>query len=151
MASKTTEVVSLLPFTAYFTLVFSFSTISLLPLQVIAGVWNLIRQRTQFFYRLKVAETMRAFMAHNMDGSDDLRARLETKKSEVVATRKLVEEGIGLLRRAEEENEAAQAETCWLAEEKEEMEVGKKNTEEEAGQLRQELQELQELWTGFVL
>lgn len=74
-----------------------------------------------------------------MDDSEDFRTRLETIKSDVVATRKLVEEGVGLLRMTEEEKEAAQAEVRWLAEEKEAIMAGNNKTDEEARRLRQEL------------
>ena len=82
---------------------------------------------------------MMAYIAHNMDDSEDFRTRLETIKSDVVATRKLVEEGVGLLRMTEEEKEAAQAEVRWLAEEKEAIMAGNNKTDEEARRLRQEL------------
>ena len=91
---------------------------------------------------------MRAYIAHNMDGSEDLRARLKTIESKVVAARKLAKERASLLRKTEEEKETAQVEARRLAEEKEAMEAGKKKTEEEAERLRQELQEL---WVGFVV
>ena len=46
---------------------------------------------------------MRAYVAHNMDENEDLLANLEKAKSEAAATQKLVEEGVGLLKKAEEE------------------------------------------------
>lgn len=52
---------------------------------------------------------MMAYIAHNMDDSEDFRARLETIESEVVAAQKFVEEGVGLLRKMMEENKATQA------------------------------------------
>ena len=82
---------------------------------------------------------MMAYIAHNMDDSEDFRTRLETIKSDVVAGRKLVEEGVGLLRMTEEDKEAAQAEAHWLAEEKETIMAGNNKIDEEAGRLRQEL------------
>lgn len=88
---------------------------------------------------------MMAYIAHNMDDSKDFRTRLETIKSDVVAARKLVEEGVGLLRMAEEEKEAAQAEARWLAEENEAIMAGNNKTDEEARRLRQEL------WAGFAI
>ena len=74
-----------------------------------------------------------------MDRSEALLASLETTKSEVEATRRIVEEWVNLLRKAEKENEAIRAEACQLAEEKEAMEVSKKKTEEETERLKQEL------------
>nr|CAN61064.1 hypothetical protein VITISV_004410 [Vitis vinifera] len=74
-----------------------------------------------------------------MDGSEDLHTRLETIESEIVDARKLIDEEVGLLRKAEEWNEAAEVEACQLAEEMEMMEAGKKKVEEEARRLRQGL------------
>ena len=91
---------------------------------------------------------MRAYIAHNMDGSEDLRTRLETIESKVVATWKLAKKRASLLRKAKEEKEAAQDEACRLAKKKKAMEAGKKKAEEEAERLRQELQELR---VGFVV
>nr|CAN67980.1 hypothetical protein VITISV_005014 [Vitis vinifera] len=95
------------------------------------------------FYQLEATETMRAYIAHNMDGSEDLRTNLETMKSEVVAYWKLVEEGTSLLRKVEEEKEAVQTNTRRLAEEKDAMAADKEKAEEKVTQLRQELQNLQ--------
>lgn len=86
---------------------------------------------------------MRAYIAHNIDNSEDFYTRLESTESKVVATRKLVEKGIRLLRKMEKVNEVAEAEAHQLAEEKKAMEAGKKNAENEVGQLRQKL------WEGF--
>ena len=76
---------------------------------MIVDVRNLIGQRAQLFYLLEANKTMMAYIAHNMDDSEDFCARLETIESEVVAAQKFVEEGVGLLRRTEEEKKAAQA------------------------------------------
>ena len=96
-------------------------------------------QRAQLLYQLEVVETIKAYIAHNMDGSEDLHTRLETIESEIVDARKLIDEEVGLLRKAEEWNEAAEVEACQLAEEMEMMEAGKKKVEEEARRLRQGL------------
>lgn len=47
-------------------------------------VWNLIRQRAQLFKRLKVAETMRAYIAHNMNDNEELQAKLKVVEGELV-------------------------------------------------------------------
>ena len=73
---------------------------------------------------------MRAYIAHNLDGSEDLCTNLETMKSEVVTYWKLVEEGTGLLRNVEEEKEAVQTNTRRLAEEKDAMAADKEKAEE---------------------
>lgn len=96
-------------------------------------------QCAQLFYRLEAAETMREYVAYNMDENEDLIANLEMAKNEAVVARRITEEGADLLRKAGKKNEAVQAKTCWLAEEKETMEVDKKKVEEEAARLRQEL------------
>lgn len=43
---------------------------------------------------------MRAYIAHNMDDSEELQARLEATEGEKVAARKLADEEAGLLRKA---------------------------------------------------
>ena len=48
-----------------------------------------MQECTHLFYRLEAIETMRAYIAHNMDGSEDLHARLKTIESKVVVARKL--------------------------------------------------------------
>lgn len=53
-------------------LVFNFLIIFLLSSQVEAGVQNLMWQRAQLFKCLEVVETMRAYIAHNMDNSEEL-------------------------------------------------------------------------------
>lgn len=62
-------------------------------------------------------------------------------ESKAAIAGKLVEKGIELSRKIEEENEVAEAEAHQLVEEKKAMEVGKKNVEKEVGQLRQKLHE----------
>ena len=64
----------------------------MLPPQVIPVVRNLMGQRTQLFYRLEAVETMRAYIAHNMDNNEELYVRLKTTNGEIIATRKLANE-----------------------------------------------------------
>ena len=80
---------------------------------------------------MEATETMRAYVAHNMDRNEDLITSLKTVKSEVVAARKLDEEGVCLLRKAKENKEASQTKTHRLAKEKEVMATDKKKVEEE--------------------
>ncbi|WKA13341.1 hypothetical protein VitviT2T_030648 [Vitis vinifera] len=89
---------------------------------------------------------MRTCVAHNVDGNEDLLANLKTTKSEVVATQELAEEGVGLLRKVEEEKEASQAEAGQLVEENVAMVAEKEKIEEKDVRLRQELQDTR---TGF--
>ena len=95
-----------------------------------------MRQHAQLFYQLEAAETIKAYIAHNMDDNKDLHTRLETTESEVTTTRKLIEEKVGLLRKAEEGNEATEAEASQLAKEMETMEISKKKVDEKARRLR---------------
>lgn len=101
-----------------------------------------MQQHTHIFYQLETTETMRAFIAHNMDGSEDLLASLETTKSETAIAWKLAKEGVDLLRKAKEEKKVVQAKARRLAEEKEVMAVDKKKVEKKVAQLRQKLQDL---------
>ena len=52
---------------------------------------------------------MRAYVAHNMDMNEDLLASLEMTKSEAVVVQNLSEEGVGLLRKADEKKKVSQA------------------------------------------
>ena len=75
--AETMEVVSLFPLAFTLPWSFDFLTTFLLPSQVIADVLNLMRQRALLFKWLEVAETMRAYIAHNMDDSEELQAKLK--------------------------------------------------------------------------
>ena len=66
-----------------------------------------MRQRTHIFHRLETTETMRAYVAHNVDENEDFLANLKTTKSEVVTAQELAKEGVSLLRKAEKEKEAS--------------------------------------------
>ena len=65
-----------------------------------------------------------------------------------IATRKLTNERVELLRKAEEGKDEAEAESHRVPKEREGMEASKKKAQEETEWLRQELQEL---WAGFVV
>lgn len=97
---------------------------------MIVGVQNLMWQHIHLFYRLEIVETMKAYIAHNMDKNEDLLASLEMTKSEATAAWKFAEEGGGLLRKTEEEEKVVKVEARWLAEEKEVMAINKKKVEE---------------------
>ena len=85
-------------------------------------------QLAHLFQWLEAAETMRAYIAHNMDGNEELLADLETIKSKVATTRKLTKKGACLLRKVDEK--------------KANMVAKKENAKEETARLRQELQDL---------
>lgn len=97
---------------------------------MIVGVQNLMWQLIHLFYRLEIVETMRAYIAHNMDKNEDLLASLEMTKSEATAAWKFAKEEDGLLRKTEEEEKVVKVEARWLAEEKEVMAINKKKAEE---------------------
>ena len=56
-------------------------------------------QRAHIFHQLEAAETMRAYVVHNVDGIENLLANLEMAKSEVVVVQELAEEDVALLRK----------------------------------------------------
>lgn len=74
-----------------------------------------------------------------MDDIKWLQARLEVAKGELIIAQKVVDEGVGLLRKVKEENEAIEAKAHQLMEEREMMEANKKKVEKEVERLRQEL------------
>lgn len=76
---------------------------------MVAEVHNLIRQRDILFKRLEVAESMRAFISHRMSSIEELYAKLEQVKSDLVAAQKAATDGAEALKMAEGEKEAAQA------------------------------------------
>ena len=128
-----------LSFYIHSALVFDFLTIFLLPPQVIIGIRNPIRQCAQLFYQLEATKIMRAYIAHDRGGNEELRARLEVVEGETVVAHKLADEGVGLLRNVEKGNEVAELESRRLDEERGVMEAIKKKVDEKAEQLRQEL------------
>lgn len=50
---------------------------------------------------------MRAYIANNIDKNEDLLASLDMEKNEATATQKLAEEGVGLLKKVKDEEEAS--------------------------------------------
>ena len=85
-----------------------------------------MRQRAQLFKRLEATETMRTYITHNMDDSEELCAKLELVEDKLIAAWKITDEWAKLRRKVEEKKEAVKAEACLLAEEREVMEAGKK-------------------------
>lgn len=79
---------------------------------------------------------MRTYIAHNMDENKDLLSNLETTNSEATIAQKLAEEGVSLLRKAEEENKISQVEALQLAKEKKALVVDNKKAEEEVARLK---------------
>ena len=106
---------------------------------MIVEVRNHIRQQAHIFQRLEAIETMMAYIAHNMDKNGELLVVMKTTMSEVVTTQKLVEKGVFLLRKVEEEKKASQAKAHCLAKEKVVIAAKKEKVEEKTAQLRSEL------------
>lgn len=79
---------------------------------------------------------MRAYIAHNMDNSEEFWAMLEAAEGEAAATRKLVDDWIRLLKKTEERKNATEVKAHRLAKERKVKEVGKKKAEEEVKRLR---------------
>lgn len=80
------EVVSLSPLPFMVPQYFNFLISLFLPSQVVASGRNLMRQHALLFKWLEGAKTMRAYIAHNMNDSDELCAKLKSIQSELVAT-----------------------------------------------------------------
>lgn len=62
---------------------------------MVASVRNLMRQRALLLKWLEVVETMRAYIAYNIDNSEELRSKLRLVKSELVVARKVIDKGVG--------------------------------------------------------
>lgn len=58
------------------------------------GVRNLMRQRALLLKRLEVVETMRAYIAYNIDNSEELCSKLRLVEGELVAARKVIDKGV---------------------------------------------------------
>nr|CAN73173.1 hypothetical protein VITISV_007717 [Vitis vinifera] len=87
------------------------------PPLVVANVCNLMQHRAMLFKRLEATKTMRVYIAHNMDDNEELRAKLKSVEDEFTVARKVVDEGVKLLRKTEKRKETAKAESRWLTEE----------------------------------
>lgn len=73
-------------------------------------VSNMMRQRALLFKQLEVVETMRAYIVHNMDDSEEVRSKLKSVEVKLVVARKATNEGVELLRKVEDEREMAEDE-----------------------------------------
>lgn len=51
---------------------------------MVVGVQNLMQQHAQLFKWLEVVETIRAYIAHNIDNSEELCAMLESVEDELI-------------------------------------------------------------------
>lgn len=85
---------------------------------------------------------MRAYIAHNMDNSEEVHSKLKSVDGELVVAQKAADKGVGLLRKVEKEREMVEVEALWLKEEMEEMETKHKEVKQENERLRQEMKEL---------
>lgn len=63
----------------------------------------MMRQRTQLFKRLEVAEGMQAFISHRLGGREELCTKLERVKADLAAAQKAVVDRIETLKLVEGE------------------------------------------------
>ena len=101
-----------------------------------ASVRNLIWKRVMLFKRLEASKTMRAYVAHHMDDSEDLWSKLKLAESELAAARKVADKGAGLLKKSEEVRKAVEAKARRLKKEEEVMDAKCKMAEQETERLR---------------
>ncbi|KAL6348494.1 hypothetical protein AAG906_009954 [Vitis piasezkii] len=95
---------------------------------LVTDVQNLMRQRALLFKWLKVTKAMRAYIAHNMNDNEELHAKLKAIEGELAAAGKIIDEGVGLLKKVEEGKGAIKAEALRLVE-KEVIEARHKKVE----------------------
>lgn len=79
---------------------------------------------------------MRAYIVHNMDDSEEVRSKLKSVDGKLVVARKATDEGVGLLRKVEDERETAEAEALQLKEKREEMETKQKEIKQKNERLK---------------
>lgn len=79
---------------------------------------------------------MRAYIAHNMDGREELRVGLEAVDGELAIAQKIVDEGVKLLKKTKKVKEAVEAEARRLVKERDEMETDKRKVKKEVEWLR---------------
>ena len=70
----------------------------------------MMRTREQLFKRLEVAEAMRAFISHHPGGIEEMHSRLERVEADLATTQKAVADEAEMLKLAEGEKGAIQAE-----------------------------------------
>lgn len=75
-----------------------------------AGIHGMVRWRELLSELLKVAEFMRSFISHRLDGGEELRLRLKQSETDLAAVRKAVVEKVEALKKAEEDRETFQIE-----------------------------------------
>lgn len=79
---------------------------------------------------------MRAYIAHNMDGREELRVGLEAVDDELAIAQKIVDEGVKLLKKTKNVKEAIEAEARRQVKERDMMETDKWKVEKEVEWLR---------------
>lgn len=96
----------------------------------------MVQQRELFSELLRVADHMKAFVSHRMDGEEELRLRLEQSETNLAATWKAATESAEALKRSEEETKALRTEL-----------KGAKSWEEATGARLNEAQH-EKVWLG---
>lgn len=99
----------------------------------------MMRQRTQLFKLLEVAEAMQAFISHRLGDREELCAKLEQVKADLAAAQKAVADRAETLKLVEGEKGTICAEVDWLKEKGEAMEAKYKGAEQKNSQLRREV------------
>ena len=99
----------------------------------------MMRQRTQLFKRLEVAEAMQAFISHLLGGREELYAKLEPVKVDLVAAQKAVVDRTETLKLVEGGKGTICSEAERLKEKGEAMKAKYKGAEQENSQLRKEM------------
>lgn len=79
---------------------------------------------------------MRAYIAHNMDGREELRVGLEAVDDELAIAQKIVDEGVKLLKKTKNVKEAIEVEARRQVKERDRMETDKRKVEKEVEWLR---------------
>ena len=76
----------------------------------------MMRQRTQLFKRLEVAEAMQAFISHHPSGIEELRTKLERVEADLAVAQKVVANRVETLKLVEGEKGAIWAKADQLKE-----------------------------------
>ncbi|RVW53136.1 hypothetical protein CK203_080644 [Vitis vinifera] len=106
---------------------------------LVANISKMMRQRTQLFKRLEVAEAMQAFISHRLGGREELCAKLERVKVDLVAAQKAVVDRTETLKLVEGGKGMIYSEAERLKEKGEAMKAKYKGAEQENSQLKKEM------------
>lgn len=108
----------------------------------------MVRQHTLLFEQLEVVEAMRAFISHRMSEGEELHARLERAKNNLVAAQKATAEGAEALQLAEGERKVIRAEADKLRKKGGVAKTKLKRAKQENSQLKKDMEELRAGFTA---